>query len=242
MTTTFIALDGADTTLLTDFTPAPGGGFTAISTKVDAAFNASNRLRWTGPVNYQIAQYIYDVAPDSADYTVSVTFRWTFSLADVNSIRVRSSNVNREGYLLALGPTQCTLYEVDSSAVHTVIVTVAYADVGIAASAIDTEYVATLTANGTTLTGTFRGVELFSETDATLSGIGYAGIGGQSASGFGSGCEVTDMTIETLGGGEHGPGVRIIPEGAINKSQIQMHDLSVIATFPTFKPVVVHPV
>jgi len=243
MTTTILTLDGANGTLLTAFTPSAGGGFAALSTNTTSAFNASNRLLWNGPVSYTVSQYAYTVGVSSADYTVSSTFRWTNSagpaIADTMCIRARSSNANRQGYLMTFDGTQGQLYRVDSAGTATAIgAAVTYASVGLGASALDTDYVGSLTVNGTTLTAKFRGVTLFSYTDSTLTAADYAGIGGNSGSSFGSAIQVTDMTIETLAG----PAInRIIPSIDVNKSQVQLHDPFSIIARPVFKPVVVHP-
>lgn len=244
MTTTII-LSGSNGTLLTAFTPSVGGGFVALSTSTNSAFNATSRLKWAGPVSYTTSQYAYTVGVSSADYTVSATFRWTNTsgpaIADSMTLRARSSNANREGYLLQLVGTQAQLYKVDSAGTATSIGSaVTYTSVGLGASALDTDYVATLTVNGTTISATFRGVSLFSHTDATLTSAGYAGIGGNSGSSLGSGIEVSEMVITTLDS-PSSTTTRIIPDGSVNRSQVRIHAPQSAVNFPSFKRIVVRP-
>lgn len=246
MTLTTVTLDGTNGTLLTAFTPSVGGGFVALSTSTNSAFTGSapNRLKWAGPVSYTVSQYAYTVPPVIANYTVSCTFRFINSsgptIADTMVLRARSSNANREGYILILTGTQAQPYRVDSAGTATAIGTsVSYASVGLDASALDTDYIGTFTVNGTDLSATFRGVSLFSgRTDSTLTNPGYAGIGGNSGSSLGSAILVVDMTIETIG--RIGDG-RILPVNDINKSQVAIHDPTVVTFYPQYKSLTIRP-
>jgi hypothetical protein len=244
---TLITLDGTNNTLLTAFTPSVGGGFVALSTSVNSAFTGSapNRLKWAGPVNYTVSQYAYTIPLIVANYTVSTTFRFINGLgptiADTMAIRARSSSTNRAGYILSLTGTTAQPYSMASDGTLTAIGTsVTYASVGIAASALDTDYIGTFTVNGTALSATFRGVSLFSgRTDSTFTEPGYAGIGGNSGSSLGSAILVTDMTIEMIGRiGDN----KILPVDDINKSQVEVHTPSTIAAFPAFQQIVVRPI
>jgi hypothetical protein len=243
---TLITLDGTNGTLLTAFTPSAGGGFVALSTSTNSAFTGSapNRLKWAGPVSYTVSQYAYTVSPIIADYTVSSTFRFINGLgpaiADTMVLRVRSSNTNREGYILQLTGTQAQPYKMASDGTLTAIGTsVTYASVGIPVSALDTDYIATFTIDGITLSATFRGVSLFSgRTDSTLVNPGYAGIGGNSGSSLGSAILVVDMSIDAIGRIAVN---RVIPSNNVNKSQGEIHDPTSVASFPDFKRIVVRP-
>lgn len=246
MSTTVISLSGSNGTLLTSFVPSVGGGFSALSTSTTSAFNATGRLKWAGPVSYTVSQYAYTVGVSAADYTVSSTFRFTNTvgsvIADTMCIRARSSNANREGYLLTFGGIQAQLFKVDSAGSITAIGTaVTYASVGLGASTLDTDYIGTLTVNGTTISATFRGVSLFSRTDSTLSSAGYAGIGGNSGSSLGSGIEISEIIIETLGDVASINSARIFKTSITEKSQVQVHDASMISTHPMYRSIVIRP-